>query len=167
MKCLKCGRETEQTFCEICRESMKKYPVNPKTIVLLPKERVPEKKASARFIPASPEAVIASQKRTIRRLRKAVAVLCACLAVMAGGIWLVSQKGGVPPVGQNYSTVTKSTADTTPGSEETTGSIFPDAQSDAFAIAPAELEDYLASTVSYSDASPLASDNGESVEAVG
>ena len=44
MKCLKCGRETDQTFCQACREEMEKYPVKPGTIVLLPKERPSGKK---------------------------------------------------------------------------------------------------------------------------
>ena len=39
MGCLKCGRETDQTFCESCRETMKKYPVKPGAVVILPRER--------------------------------------------------------------------------------------------------------------------------------
>ena len=37
MKCVKCGRDTDQTFCESCRDDMARYPVKPGTIVQLPK----------------------------------------------------------------------------------------------------------------------------------
>ena len=75
MRCLKCGRESEETFCRICQEEMEKYPVKPGTIVLLPKERTEEKKPAPRKPQVPPETVIRGQRRTIRRLSGGIAAL--------------------------------------------------------------------------------------------
>ena len=133
MRCLKCGRESEETFCRICQEEMEKYPVKPGTIVLLPKERTEEKKPAPRKPQVPPEAVIRGQRRTIRRLSGGIAALVA-LVVLLGAMTLHllgDQKK--TPLGKNYSTVTR------PSEEESTA---PATQDDE-AIAPAELEDYL------------------------
>ena len=73
MNCLKCGRETDQTFCEACREEMTRYPVKPGTIVQLPKDRsasYPRRSQDWRDT-VSPETQIKNQKRIIRRLASA------------------------------------------------------------------------------------------------
>ena len=115
MKCLKCGRETDQTFCQACRKEMERYPVKPGTIVQLPKDR------SAAYIRRStnwramvpPEEQIEKQKRTIRRLGSAVAALVVLLVGMGFAIVQLLRHPGQTPLGQNYSTVTKPTEDVT------------------------------------------------------
>ena len=53
-----------------------------------------------------------NQKKSIRRLRGAVAVLLLLLAVMAAGmLWMLGGENQPRP-GQNYSAVTKATEDT-------------------------------------------------------
>ncbi len=133
MRCLKCGRESEETFCRICQEEMEKYPVKPGTIVLLPKERPVEKKPAPRKPQVPPETVIQTQRRTIRRLSGGIAALVALLVLL--GAVTVRLLGGPKkaPLGKNYSTVTR------PSEEESTTP----ATQDEEAIAPAELEDYL------------------------
>ena len=61
MYCMKCGRETEEetVFCRDCLLEMEKYPVDPGTVVLLPrrKESVLIKKVPKRHIPTAEEQV--------------------------------------------------------------------------------------------------------------
>ena len=122
MRCLKCGRETDQTFCQTCREEMDRYPVKPGTIIQLPKDR--SKSYTRRSINwrdmISPETQIENQKRTIRRLSGAVAALVVLLIVMGFVMFRVLQNPGQPPVGQNYSTVTKATDPSEDATEPTT-----------------------------------------------
>ena len=123
MNCLKCGRESDQTFCEACREEMTRYPVKPGTIVQLPKDR------SAAYVrrdpnwrsKISPEEQLSQQKRTIRRLGRAVAVLLVLLVFMVFILVRVLRGPDQPPVGQNYSTVTRATDPTEDATEPTTG----------------------------------------------
>ena len=139
MKCLKCGRETDQTFCEKCRAEMEKYPVKPGTIVLLPKERPSNKKPQPRHQAVPPEETVRSQRRIIRRLSRAVAVLLVLLVLTGVAIVQLVQRSAKPAVGQNYSTVTKPPEESTLPSD--TQSL--DTLAEEAAIAPAELEDYL------------------------
>lgn len=124
MRCLRCGRETDQTFCQTCREDMDRYPVKPGTIIQLPKDR--SKSYTRRSINwrdrISPEIQIENQKRIIRRLSGAVAALLVLLIVMGFVMFRVLQNPGQPPVGQNYSTVTKATDPTEDATEPTTAS---------------------------------------------
>lgn len=115
MTCLKCGRETDQTFCESCREVMARYPVKPGTIVQLPKDRSASYARRSQNWRAmiSPETRIENQKRTIRRLAGAVAALVVLVLVMGFALFRAISNSGHPPVGQNYSTVTKPTEDAT------------------------------------------------------
>lgn len=117
MKCLKCGRETDQTFCESCRAEMEKYPVKPGTIVLLPKERTPVRKATQRFQRISMETVVKAQRRTIRRMAHAIIALVVLLGVMS--VFLIRLVNGQNdiPLGKNYSTVTKPSASTSETTE--------------------------------------------------
>jgi len=69
MNCMKCGRETagEQAFCEECLEEMRRYPVKPGTVVLLPTRRevhVPKKQTKRRTL--SPEEQIVILKQRVR-----------------------------------------------------------------------------------------------------
>ena len=123
MRCLKCGRETDQTFCQVCREDMARYPVKPGTIIQLPKDRsssYTRRNQSWRAMIA-PEVQIESQKRTIRRLSGAVAALVILIIGMGFVMFRMIRSTGQPPVGQNYSTVTRATDPTEDATEPTTG----------------------------------------------
>lgn len=117
MKCLKCGRETGETFCNACLADMEKYPVKPGSIVLFPKERTAPKKAPPRHPVVSPETTIENQRKLIRRLIKSVAALLILLVLTGFALFRMIQENSKPQVGKNYSTVTKpaeeSTNDTT------------------------------------------------------
>ena len=144
MKCIKCGRETDQTFCEKCRAEMEKYPVKPGTIVLLPKERPANKKPQPRRQATPPEEKLRSQRRTIRRLSRAVAVLLVLLVLTGIAIVQLVERSAKPAVGQNYSTVTKPSGESTlPSDTQETAAQAPDTLAEEAVIAPAELEDYL------------------------
>ena len=142
VKCLKCGRETDQTFCEKCRAEMKKYPVKPGTIVLLPKER-PGRKAPSRHQATPPEETLRGQRRTIRRLSRAVAVLLVLLVLAGIAIVQLVERSAKPAVGQNYSAVTKPSEESTLPSEAQEAAQSLDTLAEEAVIAPAELEDYL------------------------
>ena len=120
MKCLKCGRDTDQTFCESCRDDMARYPVKPGTIVQLPKDRSassPRDNKDWRNV-ISAETQIENQKRVIRRLSMAVAVLALLLVGMGVGMFWILSGASQPKPGQNYSAVTKPSEDPT---QPTTG----------------------------------------------
>lgn len=119
MNCLKCGRETEQTFCEQCRADMEKNPVKPGTIVLLPKERPNARKPQPRHPQVPLEEVVAAQRRTVRRLGRAVAVLAVLVVLLAGVIIRLLVTPTSPPVGQNYSTSTRPSEETGTSAAET------------------------------------------------
>ncbi len=106
MTCLKCGRETDQTFCGLCRAEMEKYPVKPGTIVQLPKDRRTSGRRQQPRQPAvSPEIRIEMQKLTIRRLSRAVAVLLTLVVLLGLAIFRLLRGTDERPTGQNYSTV--------------------------------------------------------------
>ncbi len=115
MTCLKCGRETDQTFCGLCRAEMEKYPVKPGTIVQLPKARAASnKRQQSRRQTVSLETRIEMQKLTIRRLSRAVAVLLTLVVLLGLGIFRLLRGTNERPTGQNYSTMTtKSSEDVT------------------------------------------------------
>ncbi len=107
MACLKCGRQTDQTFCDLCRAEMEKYPVKPGTIVQLPKARAASnKRQQSRRQTVPPEVQIAAQKLTIRRLSRAVAVLLTLVVLLGLAIFRILRGTNQRPTGQNYSTVT-------------------------------------------------------------
>jgi len=115
MTCLKCGRETDQTFCDLCRAEMEKYPVKPGTIVQLPKARAASgKRQQPRRQTVPLETRIEMQKLTIRRLSRAVAVLLALAALLGLIIFRLLRGASTRPTGQNYSTIsTKPSEDVT------------------------------------------------------
>jgi len=123
MECLRCGRKTEgeQAFCKSCLQSMERFPVDPDSVVQLPRRKnaPPPKKALRRRI-LSPEERIAVLRRRNRRLAIALAVLVLTLVLLA-----------IPTVrffvgtryrpGQNYkilpsTTSTEAVTEPTPGS---------------------------------------------------
>ncbi len=107
MTCLKCGRETDQTFCDLCRAEMEKYPVKPGTIVQLPKDRgASGRRQQPRRQTVPPETRIEMQNLTIRRLSRAVAVLLTLVVLLGLAIFRLLRGTNARPTGQNYSTVT-------------------------------------------------------------
>lgn len=115
MRCLKCGRETDQSFCENCRAVMEKYPVKPGAIILLPKDRSAAyiKRSVSRRTAIAPEVRISAQRKTIRRLTTAVASLLVLILFMGFALFRIVSGGDTRPVGQNYSSVTKAAEETT------------------------------------------------------
>lgn len=119
MNCIKCGQEinTDGVFCADCLLEMEKYPVEPGTVVLLPrrKEASIQKKQPKRHVP-SPEEQIAA-------LRRRVLVLTLLLAACVTAIVLMFEptmhyiRDEHFEIGQNYSSATPSTV---PGTSDPT-----------------------------------------------
>ena len=111
MNCMKCGQETqgEDVFCLDCLTEMQRYPVEPGTVVLLPrrKDSSSAKKAPKRHTPA-PEELVSS-------LRRQNAILLLVITACAIAIALMFKptmhyiKDEHYEIGQNYSSVTPST----------------------------------------------------------
>ena len=126
MKCLKCGRETDQTFCAQCREEMDRCPVRPGTIIQLPKDRTAAYHRSGQnwHASVSMDDRLEAQRLTIRRLTRVVVGLAALVLILSLVISRLLSGNTQPPVGQNYSAVTKATGDVTEpttGADTTTG----------------------------------------------
>ena len=112
MNCLRCGRETvgEQVFCQDCQLGMEKYPVRPGTLVQLPRRRETSaaKKTSKRKT--------VSLEDQVMGLRKLVRILLVSLLVCLILIGLLAYPAITHlteehfAIGQNYNTVTPTTA---------------------------------------------------------
>ncbi len=120
MNCMKCGREMTDNgvFCVDCLLEMEKYPVDPGTVVLLPRRRESSaQKKQVKRHAISPEEQVAS-------LRKWVLVLILLLAACIAAIALMFEptmhyvRDEHFEIGQNYSSVTPSTASNTPAPTE-------------------------------------------------
>ena len=111
MECLKCGRETDQTFCEGCRAVMAKYPVKPGTVVQLPKRRTEDywKRTAKRHTQITPEMQIDQLKQKNRRLWGTLITFVLLTALLCGAVYHLYKRSKLPAVGQNYSTVTTPT----------------------------------------------------------
>ena len=120
MNCMKCGRETQNdtVFCQNCLLDMEKYPIQPGTVVQLPRRREASviKKASKRHLP--------TQEEQILFLRKCIMVLTVLLAVCIAAIALMFKptmhyvRDEHVEIGQNYSSVVASaTPSTLPSAE--------------------------------------------------
>lgn len=104
MQCIKCGRETDQTFCPECREMMRNYPVAPETVVQLPKKPdYSQRRNSRRHVPITPEMQVEQLKARIHRLWIVIACLIAVIAILCTGSFLLIRKSRQPLPGQNYS----------------------------------------------------------------
>lgn len=111
MYCMKCGRETsgDQTFCQDCLLEMEKYPVEPGTVVQLPRRNAassPRKNSRRRAQPL--EEQVAGLTKRVRVLSVLLALsllLAAVLAVPAARYYLRSR---LRP-GQNYTAITSTT----------------------------------------------------------
>ena len=120
MNCIKCGKEVtdDGVFCADCLLEMEEYPVDPGTVVLLPRrsESPMQKKQVKRHTP-SPEELIAS-------LRKKVLILTLLLLACITAIILMFEptmhyvRDEHFEIGQNYSSVTPSPASVTPAPTE-------------------------------------------------
>ena len=121
MNCLKCGRETDQTFCESCREIMARYPVKPGTIIQLPKDRTASRTRHNQNWRSGMtlETQVENQKRTIRRLGWTIVILALLLLGVCVTMFWLLRIPNQPPVGQNYVSVTKTTEDPTQPTTET------------------------------------------------
>ena len=111
MYCVKCGRETrgEDIFCQDCLTEMEKYPVEPGTVVLLPrrKESSATKKIAKRHTPSPEEQVTA-----LRQQRSALLFLllvCIIAIVLMFEPTMHYMQDEHYEIGQNYSSVTPST----------------------------------------------------------
>ena len=120
MNCMRCGRETqaEDVFCQSCLMDMAKHPIQPGTVVLLPRRREPSvvKKTMKRHMP--------SQEEQIKLLRKRVMILTLLLAAAVTAIVLMFNPtmhyvmDQHFEIGQNYSSVMPSTATPAPSRAE-------------------------------------------------
>ena len=107
MNCVKCGKEVTKdgVFCADCLLEMEKYPVDPGTVVLLPRRRDSsiQKKQVKRHTPA-PDELIAS-------LRKKILILTLLLLVCITAIILMFEPtmhymmDEHFEIGQNYSSM--------------------------------------------------------------
>lgn len=117
-KCPKCGREAAENmaFCTECLAEMKKYPVKPGVVVLLP-QRTKEIRTAGRrrYNPPTPEEQIQKLKKRISAL-----VLALILALGAAGAfgWMAAtdflKENDVKLPGQNYSSQTPNYLEETP-----------------------------------------------------
>jgi len=108
MNCMKCSREIEGegAFCQDCLLEMEKYPVQPGTVVLLPrrKENSFQKKTVKRHVP-SPEEQITTLQRQIRLLFLLLVLCFVAIGIMFKPAMHYIRDEHIP-IGQNYSTVT-------------------------------------------------------------
>lgn len=112
MTCLKCGRETDQTFCEGCRAVMEKYPVSPETVLHIPKRRVSKRNTNRRTV-VTLETRLERQLKLNRHLSIALAIMTLAVAGLIFAASYQYRNGNTRPTGQNYSTVAKPTEEAT------------------------------------------------------
>jgi len=118
--CLKCGKETEenQVFCECCREVMRRYPVEPNTVVIIPKRpNLPEeRKLPRKKRQEDREKLLRS---AIRWLTVTTGVLTIVICILCGALWTVmSDRSEEDNIGRNY-TYIEPTAKTDPTTNPT------------------------------------------------
>lgn len=124
MNCVKCGRDTaeNQVFCDLCLETMEKYPVKPGTAVHIPhreEEHETRKSQPRKKLPVPLGEQVLRLKKKLLRTRIALAVvllLCGVLCFLASEV--VRELDLQRLMGQNYSTV-ETTNPTEPASETT------------------------------------------------
>ena len=99
---------------------MDRCPVRPGTIIQLPKDRTAAYHRSGQnwHASVSMDDRLAAQRLTIRRLTRVVVGPAALVLILSLVISRLLSGNTQPPVGQNYSAVTKATGDVT---EPTTG----------------------------------------------
>ena len=109
MNCMKCGREIpeENVFCQDCLLTMEKYPVQPGTVVLLPRRRESSiiKKAPKRHVPSAEERIAVYRKWI--RIQMIALLVCILLIILMFNPTLHYILNDHFEIGQNYSTVTQ------------------------------------------------------------
>ena len=120
MYCMKCGREIpeDDVFCNYCLAEMENHPVNPGTVILLPKQdpasskKPPKKKRAA----LTPEEQISGLKKKVWGLRVISTLLFLLLGIMSYFAYeAISELDLQRLIGKNYNTV-----ETSPPTEEPT-----------------------------------------------
>ena len=111
MHCLKCGREilTDGVFCQGCLLDMKKYPVKPGTVVILPPKQSASRRQAAKRRAPTPEEQVKTLKSRIRKLMIALLVAAVLIASLAAFCIAHLTEGTHYRPGQNYHTVTETT----------------------------------------------------------
>ena len=114
MNCLKCGRETagERVFCEDCLADMRRHPVKPGTVVLLPSRREthPLKKVSKRRT-LTPEEQVRILKTRVKVFAIALLACIAMILLLAYPALEHLREDNYKP-GQNYTAITSGTTQT-------------------------------------------------------
>lgn len=113
MPCMKCGRETaaDAIFCDECLEQMRKYPIKPGTVALIPPQPPQQKRSSERRAPTT-EQRLATLTRRVRTLAFLLTLTVALLiGVGALTISLLREGENATLPGQNYATATSEPTD--------------------------------------------------------
>ena len=108
MNCMKCGRETisEDVFCFDCLAEMEKYPVQPGTVVLLPRRRDTgsQKKAAKRRVITAEEQLADLRKWVIGLALALIACIVTIILMFEPTMHYIRDEHF--EIGQNYSSVT-------------------------------------------------------------
>lgn len=116
MNCMKCGRELtdDGVFCIDCLLEMEKYPVNPGTVVLLPRRRETpiQKKQPKRHVPTPEEQISALRRQLVTLTLLLIACIIAIILMFEPTMHYVRDEHF--EIGQNYSSVTPSSIPSTP-----------------------------------------------------
>ena len=115
MNCMRCGRETqaESAFCQDCQAEMEKYPVQPGTVVLLPRRKeVPvSKKIPKRHVPTAEEQITILRKKVLFLSIVSAVMLAVILLMIRPTLHYVLDQH--VEIGQNYTSVVSTVAPTT------------------------------------------------------
>lgn len=114
MSCMRCGRDviSNQVFCEDCLQTMERYPVNPNTPVILPKQpSKPAHKKAVRKRTVSLEDQIFVLKHRVRLLTVLVIAFALLAALMVyPAVQYLREDHFLP--GQNYTSIVSKTTET-------------------------------------------------------
>jgi hypothetical protein len=109
---MKCGRETrgEDVFCQDCLIEMQKYPVQPGTVVLLPRRKdFSTKKVVKRHTPSPDELIDRLQRQIIALLFLLAACIIAIVLMFEPTMHYVRDEHY--EIGQNYSSASSGTSE--------------------------------------------------------
>ena len=115
MKCMKCGKETQNAdvFCGECLSAMEKHPVKPGTLAYIPVRPEPAASKPARKVKEkTPEEQIKALHKLVQVLVIGLLTLATTLSVSIGVlVYVMAEDADVPesrsvPTRRNYSTAT-------------------------------------------------------------
>ncbi len=110
VKCMKCGRDVEagQVFCADCLKDMAKHPVNPNTVIRIPRRQDPAARRALRRKSISDEEQIRSLRMHLR-IRTWLLAICLALlmALMIPAVQHLAEDHGKLLPGQNYSSASR------------------------------------------------------------